>query len=148
MADETELTMRSAVNQALAEAMAADDNVILLGEDVADPAGGIVVAAIGAEEDQSHQRGTEQHGESDAKRSRDQHVDVQRRIAFVDERHGNCGDDGGKQREEPENAPESPLHRRARAWNRIRDWHGFPLTARSGTIKAHEGRVSEARHDG
>ena len=47
MADETELTMRSAVNQALAEALAADDDVIVLGEDVADPAGGIVGATRG-----------------------------------------------------------------------------------------------------
>jgi pyruvate/2-oxoglutarate/acetoin dehydrogenase E1 component len=47
MAYETELTMRSAVNQALADALAADDAVIVLGEDVADPAGGIVGATRG-----------------------------------------------------------------------------------------------------
>ena len=47
MAEETELTMRAAVNAALEEAMAADERVIVLGEDVADPAGGIVGATRG-----------------------------------------------------------------------------------------------------
>jgi pyruvate dehydrogenase E1 component beta subunit len=36
-----DLTMRAALNAALAEALAADPEVVLLGEDLADPAGGI-----------------------------------------------------------------------------------------------------------
>ena len=47
MSDETELTMRAAINQALSEALEADESVIVLGEDVADPAGGIVGATRG-----------------------------------------------------------------------------------------------------
>lgn len=44
---ETELTVRAAINLALAEALAADEAVVLLGEDVADPAGGVVGATRG-----------------------------------------------------------------------------------------------------
>ncbi len=43
----TELTLVGAVNQALAEAMDVDPKVILLGEDVADPAGGVMKASVG-----------------------------------------------------------------------------------------------------
>ncbi|MGI8491396.1 MAG: alpha-ketoacid dehydrogenase subunit beta [Acidimicrobiales bacterium] len=41
------LTMREAINLALAEALAADDRVLILGEDVADPAGGVLGATKG-----------------------------------------------------------------------------------------------------
>ena len=37
----TEMTVRDALNRALDEAMTADDRVLVLGEDVADPAGGV-----------------------------------------------------------------------------------------------------------
>jgi acetoin:2,6-dichlorophenolindophenol oxidoreductase subunit beta len=37
----TEMTVRDALNRALDEAMTADDRVVVLGEDVADPAGGV-----------------------------------------------------------------------------------------------------------
>jgi pyruvate dehydrogenase E1 component beta subunit len=37
----TEMSVREALNQALDEAMTADDRVLVLGEDVADPAGGV-----------------------------------------------------------------------------------------------------------
>jgi pyruvate/2-oxoglutarate/acetoin dehydrogenase E1 component len=40
-------TLAAAVNQALAEAMEADPKVILLGEDIADPAGGVMKATQG-----------------------------------------------------------------------------------------------------
>ena len=43
----TELTLVGAVNRALAEAMEQDPKVILLGEDVADPAGGVMKASLG-----------------------------------------------------------------------------------------------------
>jgi pyruvate/2-oxoglutarate/acetoin dehydrogenase E1 component len=45
--DEPVATMSAAVNQALAEVMAADPKVILLGEDIADPAGGVMKATVG-----------------------------------------------------------------------------------------------------
>lgn len=41
------LTYGQAINEALDQAMAADDSVILLGEDIEDPAGGIVKATAG-----------------------------------------------------------------------------------------------------
>jgi pyruvate dehydrogenase E1 component beta subunit len=41
------LTMVQAINQALDEAMARDDRVIVLGEDVADPVGGVMKATSG-----------------------------------------------------------------------------------------------------
>ncbi|MHB8594601.1 MAG: alpha-ketoacid dehydrogenase subunit beta, partial [Acidimicrobiales bacterium] len=37
----TEVSVRAALNQALGEALAADDRVVLLGEDIADPGGGV-----------------------------------------------------------------------------------------------------------
>ena len=45
--DATDLTMVAAINQALDEAMARDDKVILLGEDIADPPGGVMKATKG-----------------------------------------------------------------------------------------------------
>ena len=39
--DEKEMSMREALNLALDQAMASDDRVFLLGEDIADPGGGI-----------------------------------------------------------------------------------------------------------
>jgi pyruvate/2-oxoglutarate/acetoin dehydrogenase E1 component len=46
-ATEETTTLVGAVNQALVEAMAADPKVILLGEDIADPAGGVMTATKG-----------------------------------------------------------------------------------------------------
>ena len=45
--DMTELTLVGAVNQAMAQSMELDPKVILLGEDVADPAGGVMKASAG-----------------------------------------------------------------------------------------------------
>jgi pyruvate/2-oxoglutarate/acetoin dehydrogenase E1 component len=46
-AEERTMPMAAAINAALDEAMAEDDHVILLGEDIADPAGGVMKATAG-----------------------------------------------------------------------------------------------------
>ena len=47
MVDHETMTLAGAVNRALAEAMELDPKVILLGEDIADPAGGVMKATAG-----------------------------------------------------------------------------------------------------
>jgi pyruvate dehydrogenase E1 component beta subunit len=46
-AAESEMTVREAVSLALDQALAQDDRVLLLGEDIADPAGGVSGATAG-----------------------------------------------------------------------------------------------------
>ena len=52
----TEMTVRDALNRALDEALAADPRVIVLGEDVADPAGGVSGVTAGLSTRHGHDR--------------------------------------------------------------------------------------------
>lgn len=52
----TSMTMGGAINAALREAMARDERVVLLGEDIADPAGGVMKATAGLSTEFGHSR--------------------------------------------------------------------------------------------
>jgi len=70
----------------------------------------IIVTARRTQERQCHQRGPEQDRESYTERCRDQHVDMDRRVAAGDEQNRNSRDDDRKQSEQPEESPKAPNH--------------------------------------
>ena len=80
----------------------------------------VVVAARIAEEDQRHQAGAEQHGQSDAERGGDDQAGVDLAVAARDQHDGDRRDDDRQQREQPEDPPEALHHRMARAGERDR----------------------------
>src|SRR5438270_3838546 len=99
-------------------------------------AGSLVMAARCADEHQRHQPRAEQDGKADAEGGGNDQAGVHLAGAARDQHDRDCRNDDRQQREQAENPPEAAHRRLARARQRVRLRHGFPLAVRSGTIKA------------
>jgi len=101
-----------------------------------------VVAARVADEHQGHQAGTDQHGQADAERGCDQHVNVDRRVALRDQDHRNGGDDDRQQRKQAEDPPEAAHRRMGRAWQGVGLRHCASLwSPEVGLSRRHSGDI-------